>query len=185
MKDFYTDNDGTYQLVPPGMHRRNAAERCIQTFKNHFVSSLSSTDNQFPLHLWDRLLQQATLTLNMLRPSCQNPKMSAYTALEGAFCYNKTPLAPPVTKVVIHENPDKQSSWAGHGGYGWYLGPALEHYRCYRVYVTNTRAEQNSDTVEFFPQHTKFPSIAAINAATTAAQELVASLYDPKPNTPL
>ena len=25
-----------YQLVPPGIHRRNAAERAIQTFKNHF-----------------------------------------------------------------------------------------------------------------------------------------------------
>ena len=26
----------TYQLVPPHIHRRNAAERAIQSFKNHF-----------------------------------------------------------------------------------------------------------------------------------------------------
>ena len=86
----------------------------------------------------------------MLRPSHRNPKMSAYMALEGAFYYNKTPLAPPGTKVVIHENPDKKYSWAAHGVDGWYLGPALEHYLCYRVYVTNTRADRNSDTVKFF-----------------------------------
>ena len=119
MKYFDTDNDVTYQLVPPGMHRRNAAERCIRTFKNNFVSRLSSTDDQSPLHLWDRLLPQATITLNMLRPSRRILKVSIYMALEGVFDYNKTPLAPPGMKVVIHENPYKQSSWASHGVDGW------------------------------------------------------------------
>ena len=33
-----------------------------------------------------------------------------------------------------------------------------------------------------FPQHTKVPSIAENDAATTAARELVAALSDPKPN---
>ena len=108
--------------------------------------------------------------------------MSAYMELEGVFDYNKTPLAPPGTKVVIHEKPDKQASWAAHGVDGWYLGPAMEHYRCYRVYFNHTRAERNADTVEFFPQHTKVPSIAANDASTTAAQEIVAALSDPKPN---
>ena len=103
-------------------------------------------------------------------------------ALEGVFDYNKKPLAPPDTKVLIYENPDKQSLWAAHGVDGWYLGPALEHYRFYRVYVTNTRAERNSDTIDFFPQHTKVPSIAANDASTIAAQEIVAALSDPKPN---
>ena len=80
------------------------------------------------------------------------------------------------------KKPDKTASWAAHGVDGWYLGPSVKHYRCYRVYVNNTCAEQNADTVEFFPQHTKVPSIAANNAATTASQELVAALSYPKPN---
>ena len=107
MKNFDMDNDITYQLSPPGMHRLNAAEQCILNFNNHFVSGLSRTDDRFPLLLWDRLPPQATITLNMLRSSLRNPKFSAYMALEGAFDYNKTPLAPPGTKFVIHENPDK------------------------------------------------------------------------------
>ena len=149
MKDFDTNNGVTYNLVQPGMNRRNAAERCIRTFKNHFVSGLISTDDIFPLHLWDWLLPQATITPNMLRASLRNPIISAYMVLEGLFDYNKTPLAPPGTKVVINEYPDKRASWEAHGVYDWYLGPALEHYRCYRVYVNNTCAEQNADTVEF------------------------------------
>ena len=44
-----------YQLVTPGEHRCNAVERAIQTFKNHFIVSLCSTNKHFPLHLWDRI----------------------------------------------------------------------------------------------------------------------------------
>ena len=58
-----------FQLVPPHIHRRNAAERAIQTFKNHFVAILCGADTKSPLHLWDRLLPQATTSLNLLRNS--------------------------------------------------------------------------------------------------------------------
>jgi hypothetical protein len=37
LKSFLTDNDVEYQLVPPHCHRRNATERAIRTFKEHFV----------------------------------------------------------------------------------------------------------------------------------------------------
>ena len=42
----------TYQLVPPDDHRRNIAEKAIQTWKDHFVSVLRGTAEIFPLHLW-------------------------------------------------------------------------------------------------------------------------------------
>ena len=41
---------------------------------------MSSVNPKFPMHLWDQLIFQATLTLNMLRPSRFNPKLSAHTA---------------------------------------------------------------------------------------------------------
>jgi hypothetical protein len=47
------------QLSPPYVHRRNAAERAIRTFKNHFIAGLCSTDSEFPMNLWDHLLPQA------------------------------------------------------------------------------------------------------------------------------
>ena len=41
-----------YQLVPLDMHRRNAAERAIRTFKAQFISILAGVDDDFPSHLW-------------------------------------------------------------------------------------------------------------------------------------
>ena len=73
------ENNTTYQLVPPYKHRRNLAERAIQTYKNHFKAGLASVNPNFPLSEWDRLLEQANITLNLLRAARTNPKLSAYT----------------------------------------------------------------------------------------------------------
>jgi hypothetical protein len=44
LKQYNTENHIDYQLVPPHMHRRNAAERAIRTWKDHFVAGLCSAD---------------------------------------------------------------------------------------------------------------------------------------------
>ena len=90
-------------LVPPHMHRVNAAEKAIDSFKNHFIAGLSMLDPSFPIHLWCRLLPLATTTLNLLRPSRVNPKLSAEEYLNGVFDYNKTPIIPPGYRVLIYE----------------------------------------------------------------------------------
>jgi hypothetical protein len=79
LKDFMRSEQIDFQLVPPHVHRRNAAERAICTFKNHFIAGLCSVDKDFPLHLWDKLLPQAELTINLLRSWRINPKISAWT----------------------------------------------------------------------------------------------------------
>ena len=38
-----------FQLAPPEIHLRNAAERAIRTFKDHFVAGLCSTDPDFTM----------------------------------------------------------------------------------------------------------------------------------------
>ena len=67
-----------YELVPPGEHRRNIAERAIQTYKAHFISNLCGVHDTFPMHLWCRFLPQTELTVNLLRQSNVAPKVSAY-----------------------------------------------------------------------------------------------------------
>jgi hypothetical protein len=99
-----------WQLTPVGIHRRNAAERAIHTFKNHLLAGLASTDDNFPVHLWCRLVKQAQQTPNLLRTSRINPRLSAEAQLNGQFDYNRTPLAPPGIKVVIHERHDTRKS---------------------------------------------------------------------------
>jgi hypothetical protein len=63
LKHFMKAKAVDLKLVPPHLHRRNAAERAIHIFKNqHFIAGLSSTNKNFPMHLWDQLLFQATTT---------------------------------------------------------------------------------------------------------------------------
>jgi hypothetical protein len=69
LKEFNKLHNVDYQLVPPHVHQRNAAKRAIRTWKKHFVAGLCSTNPAFPLHLWDRIIKQATITLNLLRPA--------------------------------------------------------------------------------------------------------------------
>jgi hypothetical protein len=95
LKNFFTINDIAYQLVTPHCHRRNAAERAIRTFKEHFVTGLSSIDPTFPLRLWDRLLPQAEITLNLLRTSRLHPQLSAAAHL----------LIPQVRQARKYPNP--------------------------------------------------------------------------------
>jgi ubiquitin len=64
----------TFQLVPPYSHRQNSAERAIRSFKDHLIAGICSTDKSFPMHMWDRLLPQAVITLNMLITSRINPE---------------------------------------------------------------------------------------------------------------
>ena len=84
LKTFLRDSDIDFQLVPPGLHRHNAAERAIRTFKNHFIAGLCSVDKIFPLHLWDKLLPQAELTVNLLRGSRINPKLGGSESIPSS-----------------------------------------------------------------------------------------------------
>jgi hypothetical protein len=116
------------QLAQPHNHRANAAERAIATFKEHFIADLATGNQLCPLQLWDEFLPQVELTLNMLRFSRCNPKISANQELYGAFNFNKLPLAPLGTKALIYDDPTSQASWAPHATDGYYVGPANNHY---------------------------------------------------------
>ena len=70
------------------------------------------------MHLWYRIIKQGEITLNMIRPCRANPRMSVCTALEGEFNYERTPLATPGMKLLMHKKPNKRSSWSCHGKFG-------------------------------------------------------------------
>jgi hypothetical protein len=179
LKRFMTQNEVDFQLVPPHIHRRNSAKCAISSWKDHFIAGLSSTDKQFPMHLWCRLIPQCTLTLNLLRQSRINPRLSSEAQLNKAFDFKKTPLAPPGTRVIIHEQTGVRRTWSVHGTDGWYLGPALERHRCYSVYCSKTGNERIIDTVELFSADIRMPRMSSADNATIAAKELTDALLHP------
>jgi hypothetical protein len=184
LKNFFTVNNVDYQLVPPNCHRRNAAERSIQKFKEHVVVGLSSVDPTFPLHLWDRLLPQAEITLNLLRTSRLHPQLSAAAHFYGLVDYNKTAFAPPGCKIIAHEKPGKRRTWAPHGQHGYSLGPAMHHYRCQNVYISTTASERIVDTPKFFPHNYQMPQLSSTDRLIMAAKDMTDALQNPHPEVP-
>ena len=103
------------QLTLASMHRRNVAERAIRTCKNHRLAGSSTCDPRFPLCLWCQLIPQCNITLNLLHNSRTKTNLSACAQIFGQFDFNRTPLAPPGTKVLIHEPAETRHSWDNHG----------------------------------------------------------------------
>ncbi len=149
------------QLVETNNHCVNAAERAIQTFKDAFIAALATTDSEFPLKLWDRLIPQVRDTLNLMQASQINPSISAYEALNGPYNWNRYPLAPLGCKAVVHKDGDTRGLWASRGIDGWYLGPSKDHYRCALYYIPETRAYCISGLTELFLQHCQLPNLTA------------------------
>jgi hypothetical protein len=184
LKNFFTANDVEYQLVPPHCHSHNAAERAIRTSKEHFVAGLSSVDPTFPFHLWDRLLPQAEITLNLLRTSRLHPQLSAAAHFHGLVDYNKTAFAPPGCKIIAHEKPGKRRTWAPHGQHGYSLGPEMHHYRCQNVYISATDSERIVDTLEFFPHNYQIPQLSYTYRLLMKAKDITDALKNPHPEVP-
>jgi len=171
------------QYAPPYSHRANKAERAIRTFKNHFISSISTSDPQFPLTSWDESLEQIELTLNLMRGSHTDPTISAWRHVHGhPYDYNAHPIAPIGTRVLIYESPEQRASWASHGVPGWYIGPAMLHYRCFRVLAERTRAIRTAETLSWHPAKLILPGASKLELITAAINNLSDALQSWQPD---
>jgi len=130
IQKFIESSNAKIQLVNPNNHRVNTAERAIQTRKNNWLAGMGTLDPNCPIQLWYQFIEQGKDTLNMLRTSRVNPKLSVYAILEGRFEFDRTPMAPVGTKASVFLDPQKRTSWQSHAVDAWSLVPANQHYRC-------------------------------------------------------
>ena len=142
-------NGAEHELVPPGEHRRNIAERAIQTCKDHFVGVIAGVHESFPMHLWCRLLEAAEIQINLLHQSNITPKISAYAHVHGPHNFMHKPLAPLGCPVQAHQKPGNRGTWSEHSVDAWNLGTSMEHHWCFKIYNKNLRAESIADTLYF------------------------------------
>jgi hypothetical protein len=164
------------QLVPPDTHRRNLAERAIQTFKSHFIATLAGVNSSFPMSLCDRLVPQTGITLNLLRQANKIPSVSVYEFVNGKFDYNKFPLAPLGCAVEMHESTNRQKTWDLHSLSGWYLGTSTEHYCCHKIFCKKTRSERKSDMVFFQHWYITQPMVTPEDQIIKAVRDLSSAL---------
>jgi hypothetical protein len=161
------------ELVPPGCHRQNAAEVAIRNFKSHFLSVLAGVADDFPQNLWDHLLPQTEITINLIQQSNATPTVSVYAHLSGPFDYNKMLLAPMRCEAQIHWKTNKQGTWAYHSIDGWYLFTSPEHYHTHTCYVKATKSERHLDTVHFKHKNITNPTITHADKVMQALAECI------------
>ena len=164
------------ELVPPGCHRRNAAEVAIRNFKAHFLSVLAGVANNFPPSLWDHLLPQTEITINLIRQFNATPDVSAYAHLSGLFDYNKMPLAPMGCEAQVNEKTDKRGTWSYHSVDRRYLFTSPEHYRTHNCHIKHTKIERLSDTVQFHHERITNPTITHADKAMHTLADCVKAL---------
>ncbi len=166
----------THELVPPNCHHCNIAKQAIQTFKNQSVLILSGVDNRFPLSLWCHLVCPAELTVNLLCQSYFTPKVSAYGHVHGQHNYMMRPFAPLGCAVMAHVKPKNQQTWDVHAEVGFNIDTAMEHHRCFHMYIVKTRATRVSDAVFFKHQYIMNLQITLETLVMEAAAELTSAL---------
>jgi hypothetical protein len=165
------------------MHCCNRAERAIRTFKDHFLSILAGVDASFPPYLWDLLLPQAELTLNLLRQLALNPRISAWEFFQGPFDFNKTPLGPIGCRILIQAKPVTRCSWDFCAKEGSYIGPALDSYRCFKLVKSDTKSQVISDMVEFRHAYGAIPTPTPADKIIHGLQVMSGALKDAPPPT--
>eukprot|EP00804_Cyclotella_cryptica_P028989 CCRYP_012408-RA/>CCRYP_012408-RA protein AED:0.21 eAED:0.21 QI:0/0/0/1/1/1/2/0/880 len=121
--------------------------------------------------LWDKLLPQTEITLNLLCQSNATPTVSAYAHLNGPFDYNKMPLAPMGCNAQIHEKTDSRGTWAFHSVDELYVSTSPEHYHTHRCHIKSTNSDRLCDTVHFHHKHITNPTL-------TPADKLMAAIAD-------
>jgi hypothetical protein len=148
----------------------------IRHFKDHSLSILTGVDATFPPSLWDLLLPQAKPTINLLRQATANPKILVWEYFNGAFAFNKTPLAPVGCRVLIHAKPGTRRSWDYRAKQGFYMGPALDHYRCYKLVKSKAKQKVISNTVQFRHAYLQIPAVSEEDKILNGLQVMVGAM---------
>ena len=119
--------------------------------------------------------------LNLLRPSHMNPCLSVELYLNGAFEFNRTPLVPLRTRVLIFEGLNKRRTFEHNGVEGCYLRPSPDNYQCYTIYIPDTRSESIIKTVELSPHDFPVPKLSSADATRQSVEDLMKDLSNTAP----
>ena len=96
--------------------------------------------------------------------------MSAYEDYHHhKFDWNKTPLAPLVTKTLTFKDPDDRAAWQPHRVDSWYTGPAMEHYRLMKFFDPRTGGDLTAGTFRLYLAHCRTPTISEADLIIIAA----------------
>ena len=88
------------------------------------------------MSMWDHLIEQAVITLNLLRQSLVHPHLSVWAHYDGVLNYDATPMGPIGCRELIQKPVKSRSSWGFHDLPGYYVGPTSHRYRYFTVFLS-------------------------------------------------
>jgi len=184
VEDFIKSQNANVQYSAPDRHC-HPAERAVQTYKSCLKSVVASLPKDFPLGYWCRLLLGVDLSVNIVRPCRQNPRLSAWAAMEGEYHFDSTPIAPPGTKMLMHVNPANRRSFGLNAKQAFYISPCLKHYRTFKGVLPSTGGERMSDTVKFQHHAIGIPELTPADRILEAARDLKDAIAQQPKRAPL
>ena len=110
-----------------------------------------------------------------------NPKLSAWVQAHGHCDFNKNPITPPGSHILVHVKPDHRETWAPHAVDAWHLGPAMDSCRCHEVCTWKTRAKRISDTVTWVDSTVPIPKLDSELFVTACLGDVTKALSARKP----
>ena len=160
------------------MHHCNETKRAICTFKAHFLATLAGTYAQFPKCLWDQILEQAKLTLNLIKQATVDPSKLSCEYLHGRpFNYDATPIGPLGIPFIMQNKPSQQKYSYSRGRNGLSAGVALIHYLCQLAIDAETKAVSITDTVKFLHQYLTQPGLTPTDRLIHALHTLTSAMH--------
>ena len=161
VQNFLTTQGTTRQNVEAHNHRENAAEPAVKTAKYHIILHIVTLNPNCPIQLWSKMLPQIEDTLNMLRTSRCNNKLTSYEELHGSFDRNHTPLAPLGTKGVVFIPPGNRNTFTPHCDKAFVVSRAPYHYRLMEFLSQAQKATTSQDataSIQLIGQCPPFPN---------------------------
>ena len=92
------------------------------------------------------------------------------------YDYAAHPIAPFGTRILTANPATTRASFEPHGELAYYLGPSLEHYRAYRIYVPATKAKRITDSCTWFPATVRMPGSNPAEIIDQAIRELTTAV---------
>jgi hypothetical protein len=167
-------------LVLPYQKRVNRAERCIRYYKNAVIGAASQAGSGFTIAAHtSATASHFEAVLNVLHPCTTDASMSTWEWMHGApYNYNRHPLLPLGLKVTVYDQPrtKPRGAWGAHGSIGRYVGPAFDHYRCYKVVMADTIKIRVTSTLECHPTDVILPGASRSDRLTAALSEMADAL---------
>ena len=90
-------------------------------------------------------------------------------------------MAPPVTRLIVHNKPGNRTSWGHHVTLGLYIGPSLYHYRCIQCYMPTTGIVRTTYSLQYILNAFSLPKTTTEDYLQQVIEDIIEIIkYTPK-----